>query len=427
MSDLGFLEKLLDGAHVEWQPLGLLGQLVRGNGLPKSDFTEIGVPAIHYGQIYTTYDLFTHSTISFVSPATASTLQKVDTGDVIITNTSENFEDVGTPLVYFGTEQAVTGGHATIFKPNGSILGMYFAYFTQTPAFEIEKRKYAKGAKVIDLSAKDMAKIVVPIPCPNDRVKSLAIQSKIIRILDNFTELTAELTAELAGRKKQYNHYRDRLLAFEHGNVTWKTLNEIGHFVRGKRFTKADYVDDGISAIHYGEIYTHYGAYAYETLSQVKSDLANSLRYAEQNDVVIAGVGETVEDVGKAVAWLGDKKVAIHDDSYAFRHTMNPKFIAYAMQTEAFHNEKAKHVARGKIKRLLIDGIGKVRLPVPFADNPEKSLGEQARIVAILDKFDTLTTSLTGGLPREIVLRNQQYEYYRDLLLDFPKPEAAEA
>lgn len=72
MSDLGFLVKLLDGADVAWKPLGDLGELVRGNGLPKSDFTESGIPAIHYGQIYTFYGLFTHSTISFVSPETAA-------------------------------------------------------------------------------------------------------------------------------------------------------------------------------------------------------------------------------------------------------------------------------------------------------------------------------------------------------------------
>ena len=193
MSDRGFLEKLLDGARVEWKALGELGELVRGNGLPKSDFTESGVPAIHYGQIYTYYDLSTQTTLSFVSTETAASLKKVNAGDVVITNTSENFEDVGTPVVYFGENQAVTGGHATIFKPNGSVLGMYVAYFTQTPTFEKAKRKYAKGAKVIDVSARDMSKILIPIPCPEKPQKSLAIQAEIVRILDIFTELTAEL------------------------------------------------------------------------------------------------------------------------------------------------------------------------------------------------------------------------------------------
>jgi type I restriction enzyme S subunit len=151
--------------------------------------------------------------------------------------------------------------------------------------------------------------------------------------------------------------------------------------------------------------------------------MAASLRYAEPNDVVIAGVSETIEDVGKAVAWLGEEKVAIHDDSYAFRHKMNPKFIAYAMQTDAFHDQKAKYVSSGKIKRLLIDGVKNVRLPVPYPNDPKKSLEEQARIAAILDKFDALKTTLTEGLSREIELREKQYASYRELLLNFPKPD----
>ncbi|MEQ4894902.1 restriction endonuclease subunit S, partial [Escherichia coli] len=122
----------------------------------------------------------------------------------------------------------------------------------------------------------------IPIPCPGNPEKSLAIQSEIVRILDKFSALTAELTAELTMRKKQYNYYRDQLLSFKEGEVEWKTLGEIGEFIRGKRFTKADYVEDGgISVIHYGEIYTRYGVYTTHSLSQVRADMAASLRYAK--------------------------------------------------------------------------------------------------------------------------------------------------
>jgi type I restriction enzyme S subunit len=210
------------------------------------------------------------------------------------------------------------------------------------------------------------------------------------------------------------------LLTFEKGEVEWKPLGEIGEFIRGKRFTKADYVDDGIQVIHYGEIYTRYGVSTSHALSQVRAEMAASLRYAEPGDVVITDVGETVEDVGKAVAWIGNEKVAIHDHCYAFRHPMNPKFVSYCMQATSFIAEKAKYVARTKVNTLLINGFSKISIPVP-------PLEEQARIVAILDKFDTLTTSIREGLPHEIALRQKQYEYYRDLLLTFPKSEEVEA
>ena len=360
MIESPFLEALLDNAEVEWLAIGNVGELVRGNGLPKSDFTESGVPAIHYGQIYTSYSLFTESTISFVSPETAEKLKKVSTGDVIITNTSENFEDVGKSLVYLGKQQAVTGGHATIFKPSEIILSKYFAYFTQSKSFQKSKRKYAKGAMVIDVSAKDLGKIEIPIPCPDSPEKSLAIQTEIVRTLDSFTELSAELTTELKIRKKQYNYYRDQLFTFDEKEVEWKPLGAVGEFIRGKRFTKADYVEGGVDVIHYGEIYTHYGVSASSVLSQVRSEMASSLRYAKPGDVVLTDVGETVEDVAKAVAWLGNKKVAIHDHCYAFRHPLHPKFVSYYMQTSKFIADKSKHIVRAKVKTLMINSFPKV-------------------------------------------------------------------
>ena len=214
-----YREKLLSfdslellGGVVQWIKLIDLGGLIRGNGLQKKDFTETGVPAIHYGQIYTYYGTFATKTKSFVSPELAKKLKKVDYGDVVITNTSENFEDVGKAMVYLGKEQAVTGGHATIFKPNHEkILSKYFVYLTQTSFFTNEKRKYAKGTKVIDVSATDMAKIILPIP-------PLEEQHRIVSILDKFETLTNSITEGLPlaieQSQKRYEYYRELLLSF---------------------------------------------------------------------------------------------------------------------------------------------------------------------------------------------------------------------
>jgi type I restriction enzyme S subunit len=190
------------------------------------------------------------------------------------------------------------------------------------------------------------------------------------------------------------------------------TLGEIGKFTRGRRFTKGDYVPDGIGCIHYGDIYTQYGTSATQAVSHVRADLVSTLRFAQQGDIVIAAVGETVEDVGKAVAWLGADKVAIHDDCFAFQHSMNPKFVSYCFQTERFNAEKNKFVARAKVKRLSGESLAKLTIPVP-------PLEEQERIVAILDKFDTLVNDISFGLPAEIKARRQQYAHYRDRLLTF--------
>ena len=121
-----------------------------------------------------------------------------------------------------------------------------------------------------------------------------------------------------------------------------------------------------------------------------------------------------VDDVGRSVAWIGDEPVAIHDHSYAFRSALNPTFVSYVMRTDWFRRQKAKHVARTKVKTLLLDGFSKIHIPVP----PRT---EQDRIVEKLNHFDTLVNDLSSGLPAEIEARRKQYEYYRDRLLTFPE------
>ncbi|RWZ24811.1 restriction endonuclease subunit S [Escherichia coli] len=399
----------------EWLPLGELGELVRGNGLPKSDFTESGVPAIHYGQIYTFYGLSTETTKSFVSHETAKKLKKVNSGDVVITNTSENFTDVGKALVYLGKEQAVTGGHATIFKPNSTIIGKYFAYFTQTDSFANEKRKYSKGTKVIDVSASDMAKITIPIPCPENPEKSLAIQSEIVRILDKFTALTAELTAELKIRKKQYNYYHDRLFSFGAHDVKRMKLGElclVGDGLHGTPEYDAtgDYFFINGNNLGYQKISFN------DNTKKVNNSMfkKHGIHFDPINTVFLS-INGTIGNVsfynnekivlGKSVAYFKIKSPELHT-----------RYLFYFLQTnyakQYFENQKTGST----IKNLGLKSLRAFEIPIPSDD-------EQLYIVATMDKFYTLTNSITEGLPREIELRQKQYEYYRDLLFNFPKPE----
>ena len=403
MSDLGFLERLLDGAAVEWVPLGEVTKYEQPTNylVNSSNYSDqFSTPVLTAGKTFVLgYTDETHG----IYPAKST--------PTII------FDDFTTAnkWVDFDFKAKSSAMKMITSRDERRFLLKYTYYWLNTlPSEQADgdhKRHWISN----------FCNKTIPIPCPDDQQKSLAIQAEIVRILDAFTALTTELTTELAARKKQYKHYRDQLLSFEVGEVEWKTLGEVGEFIRGKRFTKADYVDEGIKVIHYGEIYTKYGVFTRDAFSQVNSDMADSLRYAEPGDVILTDVGETVEDVGKAVAWLGDGRVAIHDHCYAFRHKMNPKFISYCMQTSSFVLNKVQYIAQTKVNTLLIRGFSNSLIPIPFPSDPAKSLAEQARIVSILDSFDTLTTSLAEGLPREIALRQKQYEHYRNLLLGFPK------
>lgn len=389
---------------VEFKTLGEVGEFIRGNGLQKKDFVETGFPCIHYGQVFTTYGTATSTTRTFVTPELAMRLRRAKPGDLVIATTSENDEDVCKGVAWLGETEVAISGDSYIYSH--SLDPLYAAYFLQTDDFRTQKARFITGTKLKRVSGAHLARIRIPVPPP-------AVQREIAEILNKMEMLEAELEAELEYRSRQYAYYRDSLLGFDEGSgVPWAAMGEVGEFIRGRRFTKNDIVSDGIACINFGEMYTHYGASADEVVSRVRKDLAPSLRFASTGDVVLATVSETVEDICKAVAWLGDEDVAVHDDCFLYRHTLNPKFVAYFLQTSSFHVEKAKYVARAKVKRISGASLAKIKIPVP-------AMNEQERIVGILDKFDALVNDLSIGLPAEIAARRQQYEYYRDKLLTF--------
>lgn len=422
MSKLSYLEKLLNGIDVEWMALGNIGSFIRGNGLQKKDFVESGFPAIHYGQIYTRYGLLADKTFTYVSPELANKLRKTQRNDLLLATTSENDEDVVKPLAWLGGEAAISGD-MMLFRHEQNV--KYLAHFFQSEIFQKQKMKYISGAKVRRVSSGDLAKIKIPIPCPNNPEKSLSIQSEIVRILDKFTALTAELTAELTMRKKQYNYYRDQLLSFEDGEVEWKTLGDVTKkWYSGGTPTagKTEYYENGdIPWLRTQEV--KFSDINSTEIKITQAALKNSAaKWIPENCVIIAISGATAgrSAINKILLTTNQHCGCLEiDDTKAL--------YRYVFHWVSFNYENIKSLGQGARGDLNSTIIKNFKLPIPYATDPDKSLEEQARIVEILDKFDTLTNSITEGLPREIELRQKQYEYYRDMLFSFPKPEVAEA
>lgn len=191
-------------------------------------------------------------------------------------------------------------------------------------------------------------------------------------------------------------------------------LGNLGKFIRGNGLQKKDLCVSGNPAIHYGQIYTQYGIWAHDTRSYIDESNYKKLRKAQPGSIIIATTSENDDDLGKAVAWMGNKEVAVSGDSYIYEHSMNPKYVSYFFSTYIFHDQKKKYITGTKVRRISGGNLAKIKIPTP-------PLAEQERIVKILDKFDALVNDISSGLPAEIEARRKQYEYYRDRLLTFPR------
>ncbi|MGG6837292.1 restriction endonuclease subunit S [Streptococcus gallinaceus] len=190
------------------------------------------------------------------------------------------------------------------------------------------------------------------------------------------------------------------------------SLGAICDFTRGNGLQKKDFIDEGYPVIHYGQIYTRYGFSTKDTISFTSQTVFDKLKKAKPNDIVMATTSENVEDVGKAVVWEGTEEIGVSGDAYIVQTSQNARYLNYFFKSVPFQSQKEKKVTGTKVIRINAKDMENFLIPLP-------DLEQQQQIVNILDKFDTLTSDLIQGLPKEIELRRKQYEYFRDKLLQF--------
>lgn len=382
---------------VPYLPMGEVGEFVRGSGLQKADFVESGIPCIHYGQIYTFYGICANETKSFVSPDLASRLKKAPPQSLLMTTTSENIQDVGKSVAWLGETEVVFGGHACAFIH--TLDPMYATFIVQSRDFQTQKDRFVKGTKVKDISTKELAKINIPVP-------PIEIQREISQILHDMNSLQAELQAELAARRSQYDRIQSALLMFG-DDVPRVKLGDIAEYTNGKAHERL-VSDSGTIPLVTARFISRNGE-------------AN--RFVSPDDVVtpaaIGDVALVLSDLpnGRALARAfyidRDGGYAINQRIARIRVSdsslVEPRFLFHVLNRNSGllrydNGTNQTHLSKEQVTHL--------RIPLP-------TLSEQLRITRCLDTFDALVSDISIGLPAEIKARRTQYEYYRDQLLSF--------
>jgi type I restriction enzyme, S subunit len=405
---MNYLDKLLNGVAVEWKTLGEVLKpkgYIRGpfgSALKKEFFIEKGVPV--YEQQHAIYDR--RNFRYFIDENKAENLKrfKVKVDDIIV-SCSGTIGKIS--IINRDDEIGIINQALLILRLDTTkVINKYIKQYLECNTHLIIS---STGGAITNIEKKSVIeKISIPIP-------PLSVQKEIVRILDTFTELVTELTKELTLRKQQYHYYRDKLLTpimvngqwlMDKEVVEWRTLGEVAEYskkrISSERLDKNNYVGvDNLLQNREGK-----------TISTYVPVKGNLTQY-DCNNILIGNIRPYLKKI-----WLSDRVGGTNGDVLVIQITntaVKAKFLFQVLADDKFFEYNMQHAKGAKMPRGNKDKIMEYKIPIP-------SLETQNRIVSILDQFDTLTASISEGLPKEIELRQQQYEYYRNSLLSFPKP-----
>ncbi len=389
-----FLEKLLDGAEVEWKPLIKVASLTRGRVISKEYLADnLGDYPVYSSQTVNNGEIGKINSFDFDGEFVSWTTDGANAGTVF----------------YRSGKFSITNVCGLIKIQNNLELNYKFLFYWLS--IEAKNHVYS-GMGNPKLMSHQMEKILIPIP-------PLSVQTEIVRILDALTALTSELTSELTLRQKQYEYYREKLLSEEElGKVgfEWKTLGDVAKIQRGASPRPiSQYITDdpnGIPWIKIGDTSLD-SKYIENTAQKITIEGAEKSRILKSGDFVMSN------SMSYGRPYILKISGAIHDGWASisdFENILNSDFLYYYLSSNTVQSYWNGKINSSSVSNLNSDIIKSLPIPIP-------TLNIQIEIAKTLDKFEILTNSITEGLPLAIEQSQKRYEYYRELLLNFPVRE----
>ena len=384
---MNILEEI-QNCPVEWKELGEVCELKNGYTPSKTnkEFWENGtIPWFRLEDIRKNGRVLSNS-LQHVS-RNAVKGGKVFTANSIIISTTATIGEIALITVPFLCNQQITAVMKRQ-KYDKDIDMKFLFYYLHILSNDMKKGINEGSFPIVSLSK--MRSFKIPTP-------PLEIQEKIVQILDKMTEYVTELTSELTSRKKQYSFYRDKLLSFEDEvyQVEWKTLGEIAENLDSKRKAVAK---GGRSS----GVYPYYGA------SGIVDYVDDFIFDGDFLLVSEDGANLVVRKTPIAFSITGKTWVNNHAHVLKFDNMINQKFVNYYLN----NIDLSLYISGAAQPKLNQQNLNNIKIPYP-------SLEIQSRIVQVLDNFEMVCNDLNIGLPKEIELRQKQYEYFRDKLLTF--------
>lgn len=288
----------------------------------------------------------------------------------------------------------------------------FLALYCSSPVFASKALSLSSGSAAVSRNRlKEADFLRLEVPCP-----PLEIQGRILEVIDAVDVSIEALLAEVEAAEAARTALLDELLSRRDETWTDMPIGKLGTVTRGKRFIKSDYVDSGIGCIHYSQIHTDFGAQTDEVHSWLPEQMRPKLRFAKPGNLVIAGTSENLDGVMKAVAWLGDEDVAVHDDAYIFEHELEPRFASYAFASPEFRAQLPAVMSNTKVVRVSKDALERLTVPVPL---PEI----QAEIADTMEAIDRQVQATADEASRAQTAREALLDALLTQKIDVALPE----
>ncbi|WP_177243824.1 restriction endonuclease subunit S [Microbacterium sp. AR7-10] len=240
----------------------------------------------------------------------------------------------------------------------------FLALYCSSPVFASKALSLSSGSAAVSRNRlKEADFLRLEVACP-----PLEIQERILEVISAVDAAIDALLAETEAAEAARTALLDELLRRRDETWTDMLIGKLGTVTRGKRFIKSDYVDGGIGCIHYSQIHTDFGAVTDEVHSWLPEQMRPKLRFAKPGSLVIAGTSENFDGVLKAVAWLGDDDVAVHDDAYIYEHELEPRFASYVFASPDFRAQLPAVMSNTKVVRVSKDALERLTVPVPLRE-----------------------------------------------------------
>ena len=394
-----FLEKLLDGAEVEWKTLDEIFHLRNGYTPSKGvkEYWENGsIPWFRMEDIRENGRVL-NTALQKVSESAVKGGKLFPANSIIIATSATIGEHALITIPFLANQRF------TVLSLKPEYIDKFNIYFLYHYCFTLDDwcQKNTTMSSFASVDMNGFRKFLIPIP-------PLPVQTEIVKILDALTALTSELTSELTLRRKQYEYYREKLLSFD----SLEQLNMGGakkKLIDVAIYAKVRILADKLDKENYVGVENLLQNKLGKTSSNYVPTDGAFIEYLP-NDILIGNIRPYLRKI-----WLSDRKGGTNGDVLVIRLTDDnilPRYLYHILANEHFFEYNIKYSKGAKMPRGDKSAILQYEFDVP-------PLEQQQRIVSILDKFETLTNSITDGLPLAIEQSQKRYEYYRELLLNF--------